>query len=503
MKSKCAKIFCVAAAWLFCGIFPSCGGGSEPIVDEKGVIIQDNQVYYLDPDVEGDSLENKTRIKITFAETGFGRTWLENAAKTFVYENSEYWIYLDGDPEVTTGFTNKLETGAAIADIYMVLASNWYDLALKGWIEPIDDVYDSKPDGESGKTVREKTDEVFLEYSKATVRNETKSYVLPWNENVTGIVYNADMFEEYGWEIPETMDEMVALCNQIISDTKGEVSPFVYPGSVGGYFDFLVNNWWLQVSGVEKVQEFFDFGSADVFNYRNAEDPSYGKLVALNQFNRLFGNKATGTYNGEEYSYTLSGSASKNHLQAQQSFIRGEAAMIPNGGWMECEMTNSLPDGFTMRMMRTPYIDDVSGKDGQEYISYNYSAQPDYMLIPSKANNIEGAKKFLSFLQRDDILKQYTRDTGSARPFEYELDSSFDYTDFTDDCLEIWENSDYNYFEQSKSALWLNGKVKLYNTVSPFTRIRSGEMTPAVFCGTEYNYVKENWDIWLSEISAN
>ena len=225
--------------------------------------------------------------------------------------------------------------------------------------------------------------------------------------------------------------------------------------------------------------------------------------MALNQFNRLFGNKATGTYNGEEYSYTLSGSASKNHLQAQQSFIRGEAAMIPNGGWMECEMTNSLPDGFTMRMMRTPYIDDVSGKDGQEYISYNYSAQPDYMLIPSKANNIEGAKKFLSFLQRDDILKQYTRDTGSARPFEYELDSSFDYTDFTDDCLEIWENSDYNYFEQSKSALWLNGKVKLYNTVSPFTRIRSGEMTPAVFCGTEYNYVKENWDIWLSEIGAN
>ena len=35
--------------------------------------------------------------------------------------------------------------------------------------------------------------------------------------NAAGILYNRDIFEEYGWTIPETLDEFYALCEEIQS----------------------------------------------------------------------------------------------------------------------------------------------------------------------------------------------------------------------------------------------------------------------------------------------
>ena len=40
-------------------------------------------------------------------------------------------------------------------------------------------------------------------------------YALPYVANCAGILYNKDMFEEYGWEIPETWSEFTALCERI------------------------------------------------------------------------------------------------------------------------------------------------------------------------------------------------------------------------------------------------------------------------------------------------
>lgn len=42
-------------------------------------------------------------------------------------------------------------------------------------------------------------------------------YALPYVANAAGILYNKDMFEEHGWEIPETWDEFLALCEEIQS----------------------------------------------------------------------------------------------------------------------------------------------------------------------------------------------------------------------------------------------------------------------------------------------
>ena len=47
---------------------------------------------------------------------------------------------------------------------------------------------------------------------------EDGTYAVPYVANAAGVLYNRAMFEEYGWEIPETWDEFIALCEQIQSE---------------------------------------------------------------------------------------------------------------------------------------------------------------------------------------------------------------------------------------------------------------------------------------------
>jgi raffinose/stachyose/melibiose transport system substrate-binding protein len=79
---------------------------------------------------------------------------------------------------------------------------------------------------------------------KPIVTDESgKVYVLPMDEDKTGIVYNVDILNEYGVEIPKTFDEFLAACEQIKTKSGGKVIPVHIGGSdgwpEGQYYDFF------------------------------------------------------------------------------------------------------------------------------------------------------------------------------------------------------------------------------------------------------------------------
>ena len=41
------------------------------------------------------------------------------------------------------------------------------------------------------------------------------AYAVPYAANAAGVLYNREMFEEHGWEIPETWDQFMDLCEEI------------------------------------------------------------------------------------------------------------------------------------------------------------------------------------------------------------------------------------------------------------------------------------------------
>ncbi len=51
------------------------------------------------------------------------------------------------------------------------------------------------------------------------------TFGVPYVANAAGILYNVEMFEEHGWEVPTTWDELIALCEEIESEG---ILPFYY-----------------------------------------------------------------------------------------------------------------------------------------------------------------------------------------------------------------------------------------------------------------------------------
>ena len=113
-----------------------------------------------------------------------------------------------------------------------------------------------------GVTVEEKVNDEFKPSLKMNVKGEEHVYRLPWTSGFGGIFYNAKMFEENGWKVPETTAELTALVKQILEnpvEVKGDdamsVKPFVYTGENTDYFDYTIFNWWMQLAGYDKVRD--------------------------------------------------------------------------------------------------------------------------------------------------------------------------------------------------------------------------------------------------------
>lgn len=393
---------------------------------------------------------------------------------------------LDGDPQLADSMGTKLETSKNLSDIFMPLNSAWETYASRGWLEPLDDVYAMKPDGESGKTNAEKIDESYRVYANFKSAEGQHYYIMPWNDTVTGIVYNVKMFRENNWNIPETTDELEELCKKIVAEGNG-IKPFAYPGKIGGYFDYIGSTWWLQSSGIDGVKEFFEFESAEVYNLN--KQPAKGKYEALNEFSRFF---------AIDKGYGIAGAMSKDHITAQMDFMNGKAAMIINGNWMECEMRESMPDGFEMGMMRVPYISTAQKDEDGNYKKVNYSTAPDYIIIPKAATNKEGAKLFLNFMNSDEMLTLYTRETGSPRPFDYDPLAIEGLTNFAKDILTL-RNESERMFDYSRSSLWVNAHTQKYIGGQPYSSLVRKETDARKFCNVEYVTADEKWDSWVSE----
>lgn len=463
----------------------SCDGRGS--VEEDGVVVEGNgDRIYAKADEASSGGENREILKIAFTEAGFGREWLVEISKAFVRENPQYELRLDGDPSLASSMSTKLETGKNLSDIFMPLNSAWETYAAQGWLEPLDDLYEMKPDGEGRGTNAEKMDEVYREYSSLTLTGGTHYYIMPWNDTVTGIVYNVKMFAQYGWEIPETTDELETLCEKILSDTDGAVKPFAYPGKIGGYFDYIGSTWWMQSSGVDGYEEFFEFSSSEVYN-ANVQ-PALGKKQALEEFVRFF---------STDKGYCITGSMSKDHITSQMDFINGKAAMIVNGNWIECEMQTSTPEGFEMGLMSVPYLASARKDEAGNYVKVNYTTAPDYIIIPRQAANKTGAKAFLNFMNSDEMLSLYTRITGSPRPFDYDADNLEGLTNFTKDVLRLRAESE-SIFDYSRSPLWMNGYVQKYIGGQPYSSLIRKETEPQRFCNVEYVEADEKWDTWTA-----
>ena len=252
-------------------------------------------------------------------------------------------------------------------------------------IADITDVLDMTIPGED-VTVGDKIIEGFTDTSATNPYNDGKTYLAPMFYSPCGLFYNAGLFEEKGWTVPTTWDEMWELGDKALEEG---IYLFTYP--TAGYFDAFLYALMNVVGG----SEFFN--AATSFEEGIWETPEADALFEI--LDKL-----------ADYTHpsTPAQANDQDFTMNQQLVLDNQALFMPNGTWIVGEMAEApRAEGFQWGMTALPALEE----GGMGY-SYTFLEQA---WIPAGAANIDAAKQFIAFLYSDTAADIFAKG-GAVQP---------------------------------------------------------------------------------------
>lgn len=199
------------------------------------------------------------------------------------------------------------------------------------------------------------------------------TYILPYAANAAGVLYNREMFEEHGWQIPETWDEMLALCDEI---KASGILPF--------YFGF--KDTWTCLAPWNAMA--VELAPADATKQVNK-----GLTTFTGEYGEL----------SEKYlallPYGPDDPFAYNYNDACTAFARGESAMYPIGSYAAPQILSVNPD-----MKIDSFV--MPASDGKEGRTLNSGIDLGFC-VAADCKNKEAAYEVLDFLFADENLQKY------------------------------------------------------------------------------------------------
>lgn len=486
-------------------------------------------------------------LRIDAFEGGGGGTYAQALADAYRKYNPEVTIEVNCNPLVPEEAPTALEAKSSAVDIYMLNGLNIGSLCenAKGALEPINDVYESKPKTdkvEGGKTIEELISDPILPsmmYGGDQEEYVGNYYALPIGSNPHSLVINKtcmdDLFGEGNWEVPRTSDELIELCEDIkalnakveIAGEEQDVYAFIYAGNALEYWRYMWYPWVAQYDGVEAYNEARDSKIDGEYN----KDARFtdGKLEAM---------KALETIVKRANGYCHPDSMSNNHTTVQKYFMQGRAAMMCCGDWMENETdTEYSPD---LMMVKAPILSAYGTKLGltDEQLSAAVKAVDEggsapsgvseaafesvkearkivftlantqIAVIPVTSVNKDIAKDFMRFLYSKEGFDIYAKETGGSRlPVEdYQLDKDLvaSMSMFGLSIKEIAESDiEYIYTGSNDPIVYRAGLSEFLRSEKPELSLakKSNPLTAQEVFDAEKKLVYSNWDTYIGMVS--
>ena len=221
-------------------------------------------------------------------------------------------------------------------------------------------------------TVGDKIIEGFTDSSATNPYGDGKTYLAPMFYSPCGLFYNAGLFEEKGWEVPTTWDEMWELGDVALEEG---IYLFTYP--TAGYFDAFLYALMNVVGGPEF------FNAATTYEEGIWDTAEADALFEILDKLADYTNPITPAQANDQ-DFTMN----------QQLVLDNEALFMPNGTWIVGEMAQApRADGFEWGMTALPALE-----EGSMAYSYTFLEQA---WIPSGAEHVDEAKQFIAFLYSD------------------------------------------------------------------------------------------------------
>lgn len=252
-------------------------------------------------------------------------------------------------------------------------------------IADITDVLSMTVPGEDVK-VSDKIAGGFTDTALTNPYGDGKTYLAPMFYSPCGLFYNAGLFEEKGWEVPTTWDEMWALGET----AKAEgISLFTYPTT--GYFDAFFYALMYAAGGPEFFNQATTY-SEGVWD-TDAAKTCFDIVTKLASYT----NPVTPAQANDQ-----------DFTQNQQLVLDNKALFMPNGTWIVGEMADApRAEGFKWGMTALPAI-----AEGGDAYSYTWFEQA---WIPEGSENKDAAKEFIAFLYSDAACEIFAK-AGAIQP---------------------------------------------------------------------------------------
>ena len=220
-------------------------------------------------------------------------------------------------------------------------------------------------------------------------------YAVPYMANASGILYNRDIFEEHGWEIPETLDEFYDLCDEI---QETGIQPL--------YFGF--KDTWTCLAPWNAIC--VDLAPSYICSQVNAGTSLFSDAY-----------RPVAEVTKSLLAYAQPDPFAYSYNDACTAFARGESAMYVIGSYAVSQIKSVNPDinidSFVFPAGSTPEENLLnSGNDLQ------------WSVMAGKEDKKEAIYEVLDFLYEDESIQMYL-DEQSAVPCkkgDFELPSMLD-----------------------------------------------------------------------------
>lgn len=202
------------------------------------------------------------------------------------------------------------------------------------------------------------------------------TYIVPYVANAAGVLYNRQMFADHGWKIPETWEELLALCDDIQAEG---ILPF--------YFGF--KDTWTCLAPWNAMA--VELAPSDTTKQVNR-----GETTFTDQYRELAEKYVQLLPYGPEDPFAY------GYNDACTAFARGESAMYPIGSYATPQILSVNPD-LDIDSFVMPACDNKDDRTLNSGIDLGFCVMAD---CPNK----EAAYEVLDFLLADENIQQYIDD---------------------------------------------------------------------------------------------
>ncbi|QTD41043.1 ABC transporter substrate-binding protein [Sporosarcina sp. Te-1] len=281
------------------------------------------------------------------------------------FENQNPGIKVTFKPYKSTEYgtilTNTLTAGQGPDIIQLRPYEGATSIIDADYIVPLDDV--------------EGISDISDEYLKAAKGEDGKVYGVPLSLNAAVVFYNKDVFEEHGFKVPETWDDLLAVAEEMKAK---DIIPIAQAGKASYLLSLTHSVFGATTYGQEFVNELLE-GKVDLTDERFVES-----VERIQQLESLFPKDFIALEDKD----------------AQAMFYTGQAAMYINGSYRLETFENTNPD------MNIGILPSFADKEGGETPLVTW-VDGSYAVVKASKHQ-EEAKKFMEFLASKEFGQMFS-----------------------------------------------------------------------------------------------